>query len=135
MMQLQEVKLMNESMILYLKKLGRNSKRNEIISKILSDEACFFKMEKNDALLILEDIGIAKNKVDLIYSELISQNNYYYLQKIGKLKDEDLIVKYEDYKYDDLFKKKQENKNTSLVEYKESIIKKIINKIKKVLGL
>ena len=138
MTQLQEIKLMNESMILYLKKIGKNSYRNEIISKILKDDTCFFKISKEEAYIILEDIGIAKDKVDLIYSNLISHDIYYDLQKKGKISenDEDIIIKYRNYDSNDLFKNRKEAnetieyKNNSIVEYKETILKRIINKIK-----
>lgn len=140
MTQLQEIKLMNESMILYLKKIGKNTQRNEIISKILKDDTCFFKINKDDAYIILQDIGIAKDKIDLLYSNLISNDNYYYLQKAGKIKDddEDIIIKYKNYEYDDLFKDKKENnksEDNSIIEYKETFFKKIINKIKKLLKI
>ena len=75
MTQLEQIKLMNEIMILYLNKIGRNSERNEIIRKILNDENCFFKINKEDAYTILEDIGISKDKIELIYSELTSSEN------------------------------------------------------------
>ena len=48
MNQLQQIKLMNDSMIIYLKKIDENTEKNEIISKILDDEACFFKMKKEE---------------------------------------------------------------------------------------
>ena len=73
MTQLQEIKLMNDSMILYLKKIGKSSQRNEIISEILKDDACFLKISKDDACMILEDIGIGKDKIESVYSSLISK--------------------------------------------------------------
>ncbi len=42
MTQLSELRLINDSNILYLKKLNRSYKRNEIIKNILNDETCFF---------------------------------------------------------------------------------------------
>ena len=68
MTQFQQLKLMNESMILYLQKIGNNTYRNEIIRKILKDDTCFFKLQKNDACIILRDIGVSKDKIDSIYS-------------------------------------------------------------------
>ena len=59
MIKIQQVKLMNETTILYLKKLGKSTKRNEIVNNILEDEACFFKINKNDAYIILKDIGVS----------------------------------------------------------------------------
>lgn len=139
MTSIQEIKLMNESMILYLRKLGKDSKRNEIISKILEDETCFFKIDKKNAYIILEDIGIAKDKVDSMYLNLISYDNYYELKNLGKIKEDDknIIIKYKDYEHKDLFKnRKEENMvkehhDNELIEYKETFIKKIIDKIKK----
>ncbi len=46
MTQLNELRLINDSNILYLKKLNRNYKRNEIIKNILNDETCFLKWIK-----------------------------------------------------------------------------------------
>lgn len=141
-MQLQDIRLMNDTMILYLKKMGKSSKRNEIINNILKDDSCFFKMNKEDAYIILEDIGIGKDKINLIYSNLTSSDNYYKLQKEGKINknDEDIILECKNYEYDDLFKKNKslikenhivENK-TVIAEYKESILKMIINKIRNI---
>ena len=42
MTQLSELRLINDSNILYLKKLNRSYKRNEKIKNILNDETCFF---------------------------------------------------------------------------------------------
>ena len=141
-MRLQDIRLMNDTMILYLKKMGKSSKRNEIINIILKDDSCFFKMNKEDAHIILEDIGIEKDKVNLIYSNLTSSDNYYKLQKEGKINenDDDIILKYKNYEYDDLFKQNKswikENhiveNGTAISKYKESILKKIINKIRNI---
>ena len=141
-MQLHDIRLMNDTMILYLKKMGKSSKRNEIINNILNDDSCFFKMNKEDAHIILEDIGIEKDKINLIYSNLISSDNYYKLQKEGKINenDEDIILKYKSYKYDELFKQSKSSIKekhivenvTAIAEYKEPILKKIINKIRNI---
>lgn len=135
MTNLQEIKLMNESMILYLTKIGKSSKRNEIIRKILNDDTCFFKLTKNDAYMILEDIGIAKEKIDAMYSKLISSDSYYRLRELGKINDEDkeIKVRYKNYDHNDLFKSKKETpqpENNSMTTYKETLFHRIINKIK-----
>lgn len=106
MLQIQSIRLMNESKIIYLKQLGKDARRNEIIEKILEDDACFFKMKKEDASLILQDIGVSIDKVNSTYVQLISYDNYFKLKSIGKIdeKDESLIVKYEDYNPDKIFK-------------------------------
>ena len=135
MTNIQQVKLMNETTILYLKKIGKNTKRNEIVNKILEDEACFFKINKIDAYIILKDIGVSENKLDEVYSELISKKNYYDLQSRGIIKknDEDIIIKYNEYENSNFNtnKKNMENNNIALINKKENIIKSIINKIKK----
>ena len=112
MTQLNELKLINDSNILYLKKLNRNYKRNEIVKNILDDEACFFKMNKNDAYIILQDIGILNEQIDTIYQKLISSDEFYRLLKSQKidLNDKDILIKYPIYDTDDLFKNKKVDK-------------------------
>ena len=142
MTQLSELRLINDSNILYLKKINRSYKRNEIIKNILDDEACFFKMYKNDAYMILQDIGILDNQIDDIYQKLISSDEFYRLFKSKKidLNDKDILIKYPIYDTDDLFKNKKVDKyndesiqNTmELIPYKESFIKKVLNKLKEI---
>lgn len=146
MTQLSELKLINNSNILYLKKINRSYKRNEIIKNILNDETCFFKMNKNDAYIILHDIGVLDEQIDNIYQKLISSDEFYKLYKSKKidLNDEEILIKYPIYDTDELFKNKKistTNNNESvqgnmkLTPYKESFIKKILNKLKKILGI
>lgn len=141
MTQLNEVKIMNDTMILYLRKLGMNYKRNEIIKKILEDEACFFKMNKKDAYVILNDVGIQNENIDNVYSKLTSSDLYYDLYKHGKIDEnnDELVVRYKIYDMDHLFKKSRqiakesdvnEITKNALIEYKESLFTKILNKLK-----
>lgn len=51
-MNIKELRLMNDTTILYLKNTKQDYRRNIIIGKILEDEACFFKMEQDDACII-----------------------------------------------------------------------------------
>ena len=140
MTNIQQVKLMNETTILYLKKLGKSTKRNEIVNNILEDEACFFKINKNDAYIILKDIGVSESNLDEVYSELISKNNYYDLQNRGIINknSEDIIIKYNENESVTFYNKKNkanmENTNITVVNKKENFIKSIINKIKKFLN-
>ena len=145
MTQLNELKLINDSNILYLKKTNKNYKRNEIVKNILDDEACFFKMNKNDAYIILQDIGILSEQIDIIYQKLISSDEFYRLFKLKKidLNDKDILIKYPIYDTDDLFKNQEVNnyngesiQNTmELIPYRESFIKKVLNKIKEYLNI
>lgn len=73
-MELKEIRLMNESMIKYLESIGKNAQRNIIIKNILVDEKCFQKLDKEDAYMILKDIGISSEKIDYIYLNLVSNN-------------------------------------------------------------
>lgn len=140
MTQLNEIKIMNDTMIIYLKKLGINCQRNEIIKKIFADDACFFKMSKDDAFLILNEVGI-KDNIEEIYEKLISSDVYYDLYKKGKIdeNDNELVIKYEIYDTENLFRNKNtsqknienKSKDTSLVEVKEKIfLKRLFDKIK-----
>ena len=111
MTKFEEIKLMNESTIIYLKKMGGDSTKNEIIKKILEDDACFFKIDKKDSLVILQDIGIKKEKIKDLYKELISKEEFYLLYQKGKInKDTDLKIKYEINNNDSFFINKNNKK-------------------------
>ena len=144
MTQLSELRLINDSNILYLKKINRSYKRNEIIKNILKDETCFFKMNKNDAYMVLQNIGILDTQIDTIYQKLISFDEFYNLYKSKKidLYDEELLIKYPIYNGDEIFKNKKIisdnnesiHKNMELTLYKESFVIKILNRLKKLFG-
>ena len=144
MTQLSELRLINDSNIIYLKKINRSYKRNEIIKNILNDETCFFKMNKNDAYVILHDIGILDNQIDTIYQKLISYDEFYNLYKSEKidLDDEDIIIKYPIYKSEEIFKNKNITTNNDEFIYKDVELKlyiepfyiKVLNKLKKLFG-
>ena len=71
MTQLEELRILNKANINYLKKLGLDCKRNEIISKILEDDNCFSKMNREDAYAILEEIGVKNEDLNVVYFKLI----------------------------------------------------------------
>lgn len=91
-----DLKLMNEAMIEYLKSKNMDNSRNIIIDDILSDEACFFKMDKEDAFIVLEDIGVGKSKLEKIYNELVNRKTYEKLIQSNVLdqNDEELKIKF-----------------------------------------
>ncbi len=142
MTQLNELRLINDSNILYLKKINKSYKRNEIIKNILNDETCFFKMNKNDAYIILHDIGILDNQIDNIYQKLISYDEFYRLFKSKKidLNDKDILIKYQIYNTNNSFENKKVDKHNDesiqntieFIPHKESFIKKVLNKLKKI---
>lgn len=139
-MQLEQIRLMNDATILYLEKMKINSERNILIKNILKDDACFFKLDKQDAYSILEDIGVEKNIIASVYLELISSKQYYYLQQTGKIEDsdEEIKIKYKKYNPMELFDNKDikeqsnisnETKYISTQTKDKNIIKNIFNKI------
>ena len=54
-----------------------------LIQNILKDEACFFKISKEQAMFILDNLSI-KDK-ELIYEQLISTKEYHRLVEKGLL--------------------------------------------------
>lgn len=106
---LKNLMIMNEATIIYKKELGEDSNENKKIKEMLEDEACFFKLDKNIAFKVIEKIGIAKEKVEEVYNEVISKRVFYKLINDGKLNenDDNLKIKYEVYKTENLFKKRR----------------------------
>ncbi len=101
-MDLKDLKIMNNVKLDYLKQNGLTGKRNEIINEILEDEACFFKLEEENAMIVLKEIGIEQDCLKNVYKELISSDNYYKLISEKKINpdDEEVIIKYKLYSSD-----------------------------------
>ena len=51
-----ELKVINYSIIDCMKTKGISLKKNMLIKEILKDEACFFKMEKKEAIVVLKNL-------------------------------------------------------------------------------
>ena len=124
MTQLNELRLINEANIQYLKKINENFKRNEIIKEILNDDACFFKMNKDEAYMLLSEIGILDEHIENIYQKLISTDEFYYLYKSKKidLKDEEVLIKYPIYDVEEILKKNIDSTNENMDKPEEEII-------------
>lgn len=124
MTQLNELRLINEANIQYLKKVNENFKRNEIIKEILNDDSCFFKMNKDEAYMLLSEIGILDEHIENIYQKLISTDEFYYLYKSKKidLKDEEVLIKYPIYDVEEIFKKNIDSTNENMDKPEEEII-------------
>lgn len=73
MISIEELRIMNDTMIKYLNSLGIESKRNEVIRQILKDDDCFSKINKDDAYIILEDIGVNKREIPYVYESIVSE--------------------------------------------------------------
>lgn len=67
--QLTKNKILNEKNTVKKQKL-------EIISKIIADDNCFFKIDVDTALSILKDLDFTKKESLEIYKQLLSDENY-----------------------------------------------------------
>ncbi|MCR5145804.1 MAG: hypothetical protein K6B70_00415 [Clostridia bacterium] len=127
-----ELKVMNYSIIDCLKVKGISVKKNELIKEILKDEACFFKMEKEEAFVVLKNLKVSDDMLEETYKELTSKQEFYKLYNDGKIneKDKDLKIKYEIYN-NNLFKSKvqePQKDELALVEVKvEKWYKKVFD--------
>ncbi|MBQ3408371.1 MAG: hypothetical protein IJH12_04105 [Clostridia bacterium] len=65
-----ELKLMNYTKIDYLKALGKDYKKNDLIRQFLKEESCFSKVSKEDALLVLRSIGVSERNLEKTYMEV-----------------------------------------------------------------
>lgn len=103
------IDVMNEAMLKLLKDKNANYEENLKIRKNLEDETIFFKISKLDAYRILENVGVKKENIENVYKKLISPSTYYDLLNRGKIKanDENLVIKYNEYNPDDVFKKRK----------------------------
>lgn len=102
------IAVMNEAMLKLLKDKKANYDINLKIKEVLKDEAIFFKIKKESACNILQNVGIKAEQIENVYEKLISPMIFYDLLHRGKINAEDknLIIKYKIYSNDDLFKKK-----------------------------
>lgn len=100
--------IMNEAMLKTLKDKNANYDENVKIKKYLEDEAFFFKIQKSEAYKILQNVGVRQESLEGVYKKLTSPNMFYNLLNSGKIKSDDtiLVIKYDTYNSDDLFKKR-----------------------------
>ena len=100
--------VMNEAMLKLLKDKNANYEKNLKIKKYLEDETIFFKINKLNACKILQNVGVKQDKLEDVYKKLTSPDVFYDLLNRGKIKSDDdtIIIKYNVYSSDDLFKKR-----------------------------
>ena len=100
MQEIKVIKVMNEAMMEMRKEKKENYEINLKIEKYLQDEAIFFKIVKEKAYKILENVGVKKENIEEVYKKLISSKEFYDLLNRGKInaEDENLIIKYEIYR-------------------------------------
>lgn len=74
-MTLNNLKLMNDTLINYYSddktRDEKKKLKHNIIKQVLNTERCFEKITKEEAIKILRDIGIAEDKLEIIYQEII----------------------------------------------------------------
>ena len=100
--------VMNQAMLKLLKDKNKDYNVNLKIRKKLEDEALFFKINRIEAIEILKNVGVKQENIENVYKKLVSPNEFYTLLNRGKINinDTKLIIKYDTYNSDDLFKKK-----------------------------
>lgn len=100
--------VMNEAMLKMLKDKDANYEKNMTIKKYLEDETIFFKINQSNAYKILQGVGVKQDKIEEVYKKLISPDVFYDLLNRGKINadDDNIIIKYDTYSPDDLFKKR-----------------------------
>ena len=100
--------VMNEAILKLLKDKNNNYEENLKIKKILEDETIFFKIDKLKAQKILQNVGVRQENIEDVYKKLTSPSVFYDLLNKGKINinDNNLVVKYNTYNPDDLFKKR-----------------------------
>lgn len=118
-----ELKVMNYSIIDCLKVKGISIKKNDLIKEILKDEACFFKMKKEEAFVVLKNLRVSNDMLEETYKELTNKKDFYRLYNEGIINenDKDLKIKYDMYN-SNLFKSEIQNikkEEVALVEVKE----------------
>ena len=94
---IKELQLMNQTRLNYNKSQNCDYSNNVVVGKILEDEACFFKMNKDDALKILSICGVANSVAPQTYDELTSFKNFKSLVAVSKVRfgDPELMIKYD----------------------------------------
>lgn len=138
MTEIEELIIMNKTKIDCLKSLGKNCARNELINQLLKDDAVFFKLSKDDAFIILKDIGISNDIIEITYLNLTSIDEYTKLIKNNIIKENDtnLKIKYELSKSDNIFQNNKtieiNNEDHNIKPYRKGFVERILKKIKKV---
>lgn len=114
-----ELKVMNYSIIDCLKNKGASVRRNEIIKEILKDETCFFRINKDQAFVILKNLKVSDDKLEDTYLELTSRQEFSRLFNNGKINQNDKSLKISYKIYDDNIFINNNINQTALIEVKE----------------
>ncbi len=96
---IKELQLMNQTRLNYNKSQKCDYSNNEVVAKILNDEACFFKMSKSDALKILSICGVSSDIASQMYEKLTNFDAFNALVSADKIHfdDSELLFAYDKY--------------------------------------
>ena len=117
-----ELKVINYSIIDCMKTKGISLKKNMLIKEILKDEACFFKMEKKEAIVVLKNLKVSDDMIEETYKKLTDSNEFYRLCNTGIINEneKDLKIKYDFYNNNPVMSERKHNKQYSaLIEIKK----------------
>lgn len=94
---IKELQLMNQTRLNYNKSQNCDYSNNEVVAKILNDEACFFKMSKDDAMKVLSICGVSPSVAPQTYDELTSFDAFKTLATENKVSfnDPELLFTYD----------------------------------------
>ena len=116
-----ELRVMNYSIIDCMSAKGISLKKNILIKEILNDEACFFKMEKKEAMVVLKNLKVSDYMLEETYKKLTDSNEFYRLCNTGKINqnEKNLKIKYDFYN-NNLFESERKHckQESALVEIK-----------------
>ena len=73
---IEELKTINETLLLNNQNNPTNLKKYQLIKQILNNPNCFFKIDIKYAYSILKDLQINEDKIESTYLELINYNNF-----------------------------------------------------------
>lgn len=73
---LQKVREVTNRLLLSENISKEKKQRLELISNILKDDQCFFKIDVDTAYNIIRDLGFSHEETKSIYKELISSKNF-----------------------------------------------------------
>lgn len=125
-----DMRFLNNVTILFNNKKGISTVPNYLIQKLFEDEACFFKMSKEDAMQILGIIGMMEVGHEKNYLKLTSFKMYKELVEKGALSPEEVVFE-NNYELTDVFDKKEVSEEESLAKIeKQNVFNKLLDKIR-----
>lgn len=69
------IKVMNEATLRLKKNKNEDCTKNEKIKEFLQDKDFFFKISKENAIKVLQIVGVANDKLEEVYLKLTKRRN------------------------------------------------------------